>query len=169
MCQKVKEYQLSNQAFVFSKAYPATGISAKYKTYPEDFYVKENITIDFSEEGEHCWLYIQKQNCNTDWLAQQLARYCEVKPVAVSYAGLKDRHAVTSQWFSVHLPGQATPDWRTFEQSFNSEAAASNDTTDGDKTTDTDASEQRAGKIQILKDHRHNKKLKRGALQGNTF
>ncbi|VAW51875.1 tRNA pseudouridine(13) synthase [hydrothermal vent metagenome] len=139
--------------YSFQRVYQTLNISANIKSQPEDFIVEENIDIDFSGDGEHCWLYIKKRECNTDWVAQQLTKYCQVKKLAVSYAGLKDRHAVTSQWFSVQLPGKPTPDWAAFEAFFsaNASAAGSNEN------------------IQVLKSFRHNRKLQRGALKSNTF
>jgi len=59
----------------------------------------------------------------------------------VGYAGLKDRHAITTQWFSLWLPGKADPEWRQIE-------------TEG---------------IKVLQTTRHARKLKRGALSGNKF
>jgi tRNA pseudouridine13 synthase len=135
--------------YPFARVYQPLNISAKLKTRAEDFIVEENIPVAFSGEGEHCWLYIRKSGCNTDWVAQQLAKYCNVKNVAVSYAGLKDRHAVTSQWFSVQLPGKPTPDWDAFQQSCSS----------------TGLNEA----VQVLQSFRHNKKLQRGALKSNRF
>ncbi len=134
---------------VFERVYQPLNLSAKIKTQIDDFIVEENINIDFSGEGEHCWLYIKKRACNTDWVAQQLAKYCGVKKMAVAYAGLKDRHAVTSQWFSVQLPGKPTPDWAAFETSFSS--------------ADSDES------VEVLQSFRHNRKLQRGALKNNRF
>ena len=135
--------------YSFQRVYQPLNISAKIKSQAEDFIVEENITVEFSGDGEHCWLYLKKRECNTDWVAQQLARYCDVKKQAVSYAGLKDRHAVTSQWFSVQLPGRATPDWTGFENSFSSD--------------ESDES------VQVLQSFRHSKKLQRGALKSNRF
>ena len=106
-----------------------------------DFVVEEIMPIQPSGEGEHLWLQIEKNGCNTDWLAQQLARTCAIKPMGVSYAGMKDRHAITTQWFSVHLPGMDNPDLSSIE---------------GDE-------------VKILQAIRHDKKLKRGALSGNRF
>lgn len=142
----------------FAKVYPSLNISAKLKKQAEDFIVEENISIEFSGEGEHCWLYIKKRGCNTDWVAQQLARYCGVKKMAVSYAGLKDRHAVTSQWFSVQLPGLPTPDWADFELTFNSRVLAPVPVATGSEEN-----------IEVLQCFRHNKKLQRGALKSNAF
>ncbi len=139
--------------YSFQRVYQALNISATIKSQPEDFIVEENMDIGFSGDGEHCWLYVKKRECNTDWVAQQLAKYCKVKKLAVSYAGLKDRHAVTSQWFSVQLPGKPTPDWATFESFFSANASAV-------KSNET---------IQVVKNFRHNRKLQRGALKSNNF
>ena len=94
-----------------------------------------------SGEGEHLWLHIEKDGCNTDWVAKQLVQLANVKPMAVSYAGLKDRHAITTQWFSIHLPGQADPDLSALN----------------------------SDEIRILQSLRHDRKLKRGTLSGNRF
>ncbi len=40
---------------------------------------------------------------------------CGVRPKDVSWAGLKDRHAVTEQWLSVHLP-KGEPDFSAFSR-----------------------------------------------------
>lgn len=138
-----------NKEYTFEKVYQPLAVSAKLKTCLNDFIVEENISVEFSGDGEHCWIYIKKSGCNTDWLAQQLAKFCGVKKLAVAYAGLKDRHAITSQWFSVQLPGKPTPDWAEFEASFNGKEAEEN--------------------VRVLQSFRHNKKLQRGALKSNTF
>jgi tRNA pseudouridine13 synthase len=153
MNELVQDKLVLDKDYSFSRVYQSLNLSAKIKSQNEDFIVEESISVEFSGEGEHCWLYIKKCACNTDWVAQQLARYCGVKKMAVSYAGLKDRHAVTSQWFSVQLPGMPTPDWTDFESGFTSDNSA------GDT----------AENMQVLKCFRHNKKLQRGALKSNAF
>ncbi len=76
---------------------------------PEDFQVDETLSFTPSGEGEHLLLHVQKREANTAWVAQQIARHYGVRPAAVSWAGLKDRNAVTRQWFGVHLPGLRPP------------------------------------------------------------
>jgi len=115
--------------------------SGKIRSCPEDFIVNEHLSFEPSGQGEHVFLLIQKTGENTDYVARQLAKYAEVRQRDVSYAGLKDRHAVTTQWFSVWLPGKADPDWGDFE-------------------TET---------IKVLQTIRHARKLKRGVLSGNSF
>ena len=150
---------ISDKAYSFARVYQPLPVTAKLKVHADDFIVEENIPLDLSGDGEHCWIYIKKTGCNTDWLAQQIAKYCGIKKMAVAYAGLKDRHAVTSQWFSVQLPGKPMPDWRKFEASFAAFVAAG-------KGMSGDAAQE---KIQVLKSFRHNKKLQRGALKSNAF
>ncbi len=158
-----------DRKFSFAKAYQATGITAKLKQHVEDFIVEENIPVEFSGDGEHCWVYIQKSSCNTDWLALQLAKYCGVKQVAVAYAGLKDRHALTSQWFSIQLPGKPTPDWQKFELSFANYVSKQNALKKNNSEQDGSEAECSQEKIKVLKSFRHNRKLQRGALKSNSF
>ena len=113
----------------------------KIRSVPEDFIVKENLAFEPSGEGEHAFLQIEKTGENTDYVARQLARFANVRQRDVSYAGLKDRHAVTTQWFSVWLPGKADPDWTQFE----------------------------TNSMKVLHSVRHARKLKRGVLSGNSF
>jgi len=113
----------------------------KIRSVPEDFIVKENLAFEPSGSGEHVFLQIEKTGENTDYVARQLAKFANVRQRDVSFAGLKDRHAVTTQWFSVWLPGKADPDWMQFE---------------------TDS-------MQVLQSVRHARKLKRGVLSGNSF
>ncbi|MCV6605617.1 MAG: tRNA pseudouridine(13) synthase TruD [Porticoccaceae bacterium] len=77
---------------------------ALFRTEPEDFVVDESLGFEPSGEGEHLLLQLRKRNQNTRWLAQQLAAIAELRPLDVGYCGLKDRRAVTSQWFSLYLP-----------------------------------------------------------------
>ncbi len=113
----------------------------KIRTVPEDFIVDEHLSFEPAGAGEHVFLRIEKKDENTDYVARQLARFANVRQRDVSYAGLKDRHAVTTQWFSVWLPGKEDPDWAQFE----------------------------SDNVKVLEAVRHAKKLKRGVLSGNSF
>ncbi|WP_337189682.1 tRNA pseudouridine(13) synthase TruD [Gilliamella sp. Pas-s25] len=115
--------------------------TGQYKQQHEDFMVTEDLGFELTGDGEHVLAFLQKRDCNTIFVAEQLAKYVGISAKLVSYAGLKDRQAITTQWFSLHMPGQQTPDFSAFDV---------------------------AG-CQILKVTRHNKKLKIGALKGNYF
>jgi len=106
---------------------------------PEDFWVTEHLGWDLSGDGEHDYLWLEKTGANTDWVAQQLADYAQVPLNDVGFAGLKDRHAVTEQWFSV--PRWHLPDWSALA-------------IDG---------------VRVLKVGRHLRKLRRGAHRANAF
>ncbi|WP_096084636.1 tRNA pseudouridine(13) synthase TruD [Agaribacterium haliotis] len=103
----------------FNFAWGGPRQTAGFRLSPEDFVVDEQMSVDFSGEGEHFWLHIQKRGENTEWVAKKLASYFGLKKMDVGYGGKKDRHAVTSQWFSLYLPGKSHHiDWQDFiEQS----------------------------------------------------
>lgn len=86
--------------------------SAVLRQHPQDFDVTEELGFELSGDGEHDYLYVEKTSINTEWLARQLASYAAVPAKDVGYSGLKDRHAVTRQWFSV--PRWQHPDWAGF-------------------------------------------------------
>lgn len=122
-------------------AYGAALGSAVLKATAEDFQVDEVLDIPLSGDGEHLWLWVEKRGLNTEEAARRLARAAGVQLRTVSYAGLKDRQALTRQWFSIQLPGKADPDM----------SAAENET------------------LKILKSTRHKRKLQRGAHAANGF
>jgi len=117
------------------------GLSGVIRSHYSDFKVDEKFAFNATGEGEHALLHIKKQDTNTDWLSRQISELAGVRKVDVSYAGLKDRNAITTQWFSVWLPGKPDPDWSLL----NSE------------------------NIEVLSSCRHNRKLRRGSLRGNQF
>ncbi len=129
--------------------YTPTIESALYKQQPSDFVVNEQLTIAFSETGEHLWLNLQKTGLNTNFVAKLLAQWAHIPIKDVGFSGLKDRHAVTTQWFSLRLPQKQAPqlDFANFV---------------ADKLA---ASEH----IQVLEQHWHHKKLGRGSHQANQF
>ena len=116
-------------------------LRATIRGVPEDFVVEEQLGFVATGAGEHLWLLVEKRGANTVWVAQQLARWAGVAEHAVGYAGLKDRHAVTRQTFTVHLPGRKSPDLEGLA-------------IDG---------------VRVLASDWHQRKLPRGALRGNRF
>ncbi|SHL01745.1 tRNA pseudouridine(13) synthase TruD [Phytopseudomonas punonensis] len=123
------------------RAYGKPCGQAVLKATAEDFQVDEVLDIELSGTGEHLWLWVEKRELNTEDAARRLARAVGVPVRMISYAGLKDRQALTRQWFSVHLPGKSDPDL----------AAAQDDS------------------LVILKQVRHSRKLQRGAHAANGF
>ena len=86
---------------------PCTG---RLRTEPEDFQVDELLPADFAftGAGEHLCLQIRKRGENSRWVARQLAAAAGIAESDVGFCGLKDRRAVTTQWFSLPLRGDAT-------------------------------------------------------------
>lgn len=122
-------------------AFPPSGASATLKLLNEDFIVTELPLQHPSGEGEHIWLDVEKNGANTAFVAQQLAEAAGVQERDVGYAGLKDRYAITRQWFSIYLPKGETPDLTPLQHP----------------------------EFKVLSQSRHVKKLRPGDLQGNRF
>ncbi|WP_414614660.1 tRNA pseudouridine(13) synthase TruD [Stenotrophomonas geniculata] len=122
-------------------AFGAPLLTARIRTTPDDFQVDELPAFEATGEGEHLLLHIRKRGANTVHVAKVLAKWAGLPEMAVSYAGMKDRHAVTTQRFSVHLPKRIAPD----------------------------LAELASDEIEVLEATWHNRKLQRGALAGNRF
>lgn len=106
-----------------------------------DFIVREELGYPLAGEGEFVAVKVRKTNANTLFVGEQLAKFVGISEKNMSYAGLKDRHAVTEQWFCLHLAGKETPDFSAFE----------------------------CEGVEILEVTRHNRKIRTGALEGNYF
>src|SRR4051794_11937890 len=77
------------------------GAGGALKVVPEDFEVEEVPAYEPSGEGDHLFLWVEKTGQDTAWVARALGRAAGVPESDVGYAGLKDRQAVTRQYFSV--------------------------------------------------------------------
>lgn len=131
-----------NFSLDFPYAYGQPEATASFRVEPEDFQVDENLGFEPVGEGEHIYLHVWKRGENTAWVAEKIAELAQVKVMDVGYCGRKDRHAVTTQWFSIYLPkNESAPDW----------AALNSDT------------------IKILSISRHQHKLRRGDHDTNRF
>lgn len=134
-------FPIENRMTDWPFAHGGAPLTARLRTTPDDFLVEEIPGFAADGEGEHVLLWIEKRDSNTQWVARELARFADVKTMAVGFAGLKDRHAVTRQMFTVQLAGKPEPDWAAFPHA----------------------------EVKILGHARHRRKLKRGALKGNRF
>ncbi|WOJ92886.1 tRNA pseudouridine(13) synthase TruD [Congregibacter variabilis] len=121
------------------RAHGSPLFAARLRSIPQDFQVTEELGWDFSGDGEHDYLWIEKTGANTEWVSRQLALYADVPAKDIGYAGLKDRHAVTRQWFSI--PRWNAPAWDQFD----------------------------VQGVRIVDVQRHQRKLRRGAHRANTF
>ena len=93
-----------------ARAFGEPPVSGRLRSIPEDFRVDEVLGFAPAGSGAHHWLLVRKTGCTTTFAARRLAERFEVPERDVGYAGLKDRHAVATQWFSVPTrPGAAAP------------------------------------------------------------
>ena len=114
---------------------------AEFKAHLEDFRVEEQLSFVPSGSGPHWLLRVEKRAANTRWVAAEIARLAGVPTHDVGYAGLKDRQAITVQWFSVPVLATTADFWRAVHTS----------------------------EYRVLDVQRNARKLKRGALTGNRF
>jgi tRNA pseudouridine13 synthase len=119
----------------------ALSCRATIRQEPSHFKVEEVLPFTPEGVGGHVFLLIEKTQTNTEWLSKQLAQFANVPLVDIGYAGLKDRHAITTQWFSVKVEGKTEPDWSSWD-------------VEGSR---------------IIEVHYHTKKLRTGTLLGNRF
>ncbi|MCH6549866.1 MAG: tRNA pseudouridine(13) synthase TruD [Proteobacteria bacterium] len=131
------EYALPN----WQRAIGEPVLACRIKKENADFQLSERLGFGLSGDGEHDYLQIEKEGANTSWVASGLARFAAIAVSDVGFAGLKDRHAVTTQWFSVRRPAGHRADWLNLDL-------------EG---------------VRVLQVDRHRRKLRRGAHSGNDF
>ncbi|MEM7386038.1 MAG: tRNA pseudouridine(13) synthase TruD [Verrucomicrobiota bacterium] len=115
--------------------------SVRFKSVPEDFFVEEILGFEPSGVGEHCLVLVEKRDLDSNVATTRLADALGIRRRMISHCGLKDRRAVTRQWFSIQLPGQPSPEARALES-------------DG---------------LRVLRVTRNTRKLRRGIHVGNRF
>jgi len=116
-----------------------SSIEFHFRQTARDFVVEELPLYEFSGEGEHLVLFVRKKNLSTPEMIGDIARYLGIKNKEIGYAGLKDKHAMTKQYISLH---------KKYEQKideFNHES------------------------IKIISKTYHNNKIRIGHLKGNRF
>lgn len=122
--------------------------TARLKSTPADFIVREALDIEFDEQGEHVYLHIRKCGLNTNDVEEQLQKQFRCTSVDTGVSGLKDKNAVTDQWFSVRSPMDIS---ETTLLSADADSAVP------------------SGEFVVLDARRHSRKLRRGAHRNNQF
>ncbi len=124
------------------RAHGSSAARGRLRVHPEDFTVDEQLGFAPDGDGSHWLLRVRKRGANTEYVARELTRRAGAAPHEAGFAGLKDRHAVATQWFTVPRGGSATVEqWL----------------------------ELKHPEFSVLEAHAHRRKLKRGALEGNAF
>lgn len=114
-------------------------VEGELRVEPEDFVVTEIPAYEPSGTGEHVFVWFEKRGLTTPQAARRIAEAAGAQPSAGSWAGLKDKHAVTRQWISI---AGVTPE--------------------AIERTSVD-------NVTILRVERNEKKLRTGHLKGNRF
>lgn len=114
-----------------------------------DFKVSEELGFEMVGNGEHLFLYIKKQNLSTIEVARKIAAVAEARIAMVGYAGMKDKRAECTQWFSVPLQKEKGAVKENENQSIISRLEDEN--------------------IKIISTVRNNRKLKIGSHKRNLF
>jgi len=73
----------------------------KIKQQPEDFVVEERIDYQLKDSGRFHVYKLKKKNLNTIQAVDSLAENLRIQRRFISYAGLKDRNAITTQYISI--------------------------------------------------------------------
>lgn len=121
---------------------PHGAIKARF----EDFVVEELPAYEPSGTGEHVYVRITKTDLTTLEAVRRVARELGCDPREAGFAGMKDRHGVTTQTLSLHAPRGVAP----AELAARARAL----TLDG---------------VRVLSATPHGNKLKPGHLAGNRF
>ena len=130
----------------FSLRYPRMVLTedligtARFRCEPADFIVDEVLGFHPSGEGEHVYLHIRKTGQNTRWVIDELSRQWGIERSLFGHCGLKDRHAITTQWLSVQSPVE-TPSIDVLD----------------------------IPGVEVIATSRHEKKLRPGSHEGNQF
>ncbi len=106
---------------------------------PEDFQVTEIPLYPPTGSGEHWMIELRKRGITTPDAIRAVAHAARVKERDIGHAGLKDRHAVTTQWLTVPVGPEPPEAWA-----------------------------MPAG-LTIVSHARHGSKLRTGHLAGNRF
>lgn len=123
------------------RAFGVPPVSGVLRREAADFRVEEQLGFEPGESGPHHWLLVCKTGCTTPFAARLLAHRFGLAMREVGFSGLKDRHARTTQWFTLPArPGASEP--------------RPGDVVEG---------------VRILRVARGRRKLRRGVHAGNRF
>lgn len=110
-----------------------------FKHSARDFVVDEIPLYEFSGEGEHVVVKVRKKSLSTWEMLTKIAQALDIKTRDIGYAGMKDKHAMTTQYISINKQHEEKLDQLSIEG------------------------------IKILEKTYHNNKIRTGHLKGNRF
>ena len=154
----------------------ASNITGILRSTPDDFEVTETLIFEPEGEGEHLYVLAEKRGVTTRAAQQMLASRCGVPLRDVSYAGMKDRHAVARQWFSVRRPqhedfhlGESLQPREREGVPRKKRALSRGARGDTPRKRECARGHPSQTGVCILRHDRHRRKLRRGELKHNHF
>jgi len=114
-------------------------IAGRVGPEPEDFLVDEIPAYEPCGSGSHMYVRVRKRLLATPDLIHLLAKAAGVPEPSLGHAGMKDKHAVTTQWLSLPLPCRPRSEWLLPDS------------------------------VEVLEESLHTNKLRTGHLHGNRF
>lgn len=121
-------------------------IAGNLKERPEDFRVDEIPAYSASGSGEHLFVRFEKVSLDTREAVRRIAAALGADPRAAGTAGMKDRHAITTQWASFHRGAAAAAE------------------SDAERALSLSIEG-----VRVLEARPHEHKLRTGHLRGNRF
>ena len=115
------------------------GVGGRLGSSPDDFVVDEIPAFPASGQGEHLFVQLRKRSLTTQELVAAVANVARVPARDIGYAGMKDKHAVTTQWLSLPPRALEPSSW------------------------------QLPPGVELVEASRHERKLRTGQLRGNRF
>jgi tRNA pseudouridine13 synthase len=98
------DYQVDLQLPYITQEFP--GIGGELRATPDHFLVEEIALYTPQGDGQHLYVNLTKIGLTTREVQEQLARLFRLRPNEVSFAGMKDKHARTTQTFSLNVGHQ---------------------------------------------------------------
>lgn len=115
-------------------------VTGRLKVQPEDFEVEEDLGFTPDGKGEHLFVLVEKRGLTTPDAQLELSRKLRLHPRDIAWSGMKDKQALTRQWFSLHVPK-------------------------GEPALEACNSSQ----LRVLRAERNSRKLRRGSHAANRF
>jgi tRNA pseudouridine13 synthase len=169
-----REDTVSKDSTEFSYEFDVPILIGAIKQSADDFQVNEKLKFELTGEGQHLCLFIEKKFLNTQDAIAILSRFFKVHPNAIGYFGLKDKVAVTQQWFSVDLAASKIESdviqshCDSFQEAFPELLQQAMQARNKHKTDFPEQKKQPAH-MKFLNISRNIKKFKIGQLAGNNF
>lgn len=137
----VIEHAMAESVTTLAHAWGGPVGTALFKQQEDDFLVDEILGFEPDGTGEHVFWQVEKRGISTSRLIDHLSARLGMPRRLLSWAGMKDRHSLSTQWISIHAGLNVTPDPEKVE----------------------------SDNVRVLSVRRNSRKLRIGSHRGNRF